>query len=442
MTASSTNPLIDIGNTTVSAFNTIKNQEASKKEVILGQTETVDNTPRHKVRVKVYTPQDKQSHTYFHSLSIDKEVSDFMGTAELKCPYDSDLMEYWEPARAYCVIYGANQGNYKILFVGRVREVRQVGYELSITLQDYGWKFKQLVSQSYANDNVINKDGYTIMRLMFKALKIDSWVISPAAKYRLKQVGINSDGNLTLNKKKVEKMPDLLKRLKKSNPQKSINKYTVYNKVKESELHNINNINYTLRYEKPTKTMKKIASEGKGQFSSGGNIYSNAYSSPSSTTGNGSGSNKNSNKSGDYSASGNPRPPADLCSYIGDSAVISAMKLVWSYNRGYANSYSSALNTVKNFANNHPQTYSSKVEPCLNTLSKYCTRPKCNNGDNAALVIMRNAKTTAQLSGASKAITSGVTSFVSKTVSTAINVASQAVNMVKNAWNTVTSWFR
>ena len=194
------NPLIDTGQVTVNAFNAIKNKEKHDKNFILGRDDnTLSKSPNHKVKVKAWTQDDDKTHTYFHSLSIDCNVDDFMGTAELKCPYDSDLMEYWEPIRQTVVIYGSNQGDYKILFIGRVRELKQDGYELVITFQNYGWKFKQLVTQSYANDNVLNKDGYTIMKLMFEALKIDSYVISESAKNRLKEVGINSDGNLTLN---------------------------------------------------------------------------------------------------------------------------------------------------------------------------------------------------------------------------------------------------
>ena len=81
---------------------------------MLGRDDNLSNTTNHSVVVYVYTPQDKQEHRYFHSLSIDKQVEDFMGTAELTCPYDSDLMAYWEPIRQTVVIYGANRGDYKI----------------------------------------------------------------------------------------------------------------------------------------------------------------------------------------------------------------------------------------------------------------------------------------------------------------------------------------
>ena len=421
VTESKENPLVDVSNVTVAAYSRIKDKQKNDKNLIFGRDDTLDNSPVNKVKVKAWTQVDNQTHTYFHSLSIDKQVEDFMGTAELRCRYDSELMEYWEPIRQTVVIYGSNRGDYKILFIGRVREVRQEGYEMCIVFQDYGWKFKQLVTQSYANDNVINKDGYTIMKLMFEALKIDSWVISPAAKSRLQQVGIDEDGNLTLNKEKVEEMPDLLKRLQTSNPKDAINKWTVKNKAKESELHNIKNINYTLKYEKPTPVMKKIASEG--DFTSGKTIYANPYSSPT-ASGNTDGTGGSSASSG-VSASGTPRPPSDLCSSIGNEAVISAMKLIWSYNRGYANDYSSARSTIINYATNSPQTYSSRAAPCLSTLSKYCSR---SDGRNAAQLVKADADWAATKSGTSKAVGGAVVS----TASTIIKGAQTRYNKVQS----------
>lgn len=413
MVESSENPLLDLGTVTVSAFNIIKNKEKNGKSAVLGISDTLENTPNKTAYVYVYTPQDKQKHKYFHSLSIDKQVEDFMGTAELRCPFDSDLMEYWEPIRNYCIIYGSNQGeaNAKILFIGRVRGVKQEGYELVIQFQDPYWKFKQLVTQSYANDNVLNKDGYTIMRLMFEALKIDSYVISESAKNRLQQVGFDEDGNLTLNKEKIEEMPDLLERLKASDPSKFVNKDTIANKLKESKEGNIKNINYTLKYEKPTPVMKKISSEGaaSGGYSAGSNIYSTNYGSASSSDGGG-----GSNGSSGLSASGNPRPPSNLCSSIGNSQVIAAMKLVWSYNRGYANDYSSAKSTIVNYARNSPATYSSRAAPCLATLAKYCSR---SDGHNAAQIIKNDADWTATQSGVTKTVTKTATNIVSGAIS-------------------------
>lgn len=245
-----------------------------------------------KAKVNIWTNTDRKTHKYFHSFDIDSQIQDFMSTCELRAPYDSDLMAYWEPIRATCVVYGSNTGNTKVLFVGRVREVKQDGYELVVTLQNYGWKFQQNVTNTFAKDAVQGKDGYTIIRSIFDVLKIDSFVISPSAIRRLKQVGYDDDGVLTYNKGvKIEEMPDLFKRIEKTNPKSMVNNYTVYNKLKEDKLGNLYNINYTLRYEKPTPVMTKLAKEN--TYKSGGEKVSKkseGSSDDSTTSGSGSSS--------------------------------------------------------------------------------------------------------------------------------------------------------
>ena len=382
------NPLIDTGNVTVNAFNAIRKKEEKDQNFLLGRDDsTVWKSPNFKVKVKAWTQVDNKTHTYFHSLSIDVNVEDFMGTAELKCPYDSDLMSYWEPIRQTVVIYGSNRGDYKILFIGRVRGVKQDGYELVIEFQNYAWKFKQLVPQSYSEDNVFNKDGYTILRLMFEALKIDSWVISPSAKNRLKQVGIDQDGNLTMNGKEIEEMPDLFKRIEESNPSKVINKNTLNNKLREKYLHNIKNINYTLKYEKPTKKMQKIASQG--NYTAGNTVYSNPYGSASGSSGGATGADTGALEKAMQGSANCSSPPAvnSICPSV-PSSLWNAIQTVYLFNRDCVNDYSSAKDAIVNFASNTANTYFSNVESCLATMAKYTTR---KDGRNAASDIQRSA---------------------------------------------------
>ena len=416
---SSENPRLDISNVTVSAFNSIREEERKTKTElrILGRDDTKSYTsPKFKTKVRAWTKTDNQSHTYFHSLSIDVNVEDFMGTAELKCPYDSDLMEYWTPITQDVVIYGSNRGPEKILFIGRVRGVKQDGYELVIEFQNYGWKFKQLVTQSYANDNVLNKDGYTIMRLMFEALKIDSWVISDAAKARLKQVGINKDGNLTVNGKEVKKIPDLLKRLQASDPSKYVNKNTLNNKLREKYLHNIDNINYTLKYEKPTPVMKKISSQG--SYSSGSNIYSNSYGSAS-AGGGGSGNSKTSGRAGSNVGKVNNCYTLDVKKHCPKvySSMWPCMKQISTYNRGCTDDWQGCWKEVSNYASGpYSKYYSAGVSPCLHTIAKNCTRSDGNNiaqklyihADNLAW----NSKAQKTLNNAGKVVANGAVGFV------------------------------
>ena len=445
------NPLIDTGNVTVNAFNAIRKKEEKDQNFLLGRDDsTVWKSTNFKVKVKAWTQVDNKTHTYFHSLSIDVNVEDFMGTAELKCPYDSDLMSYWEPIRQTVVIYGSNRGDYKILFIGRVRGVKQDGYELVIEFQNYAWKFKQLVPQSYSEDNVFNKDGYTILRLMFEALKIDSWVISPSAKNRLKQVGIDQDGNLTMNGKEIEKMPDLFKRIEESNPSKVINKNTLNNKLREKYLHNIKNINYTLKYEKPTKKMQKIASQG--NYTAGNTVYSNPYGSAGGGSGGATGGGTGALEKAMQGSANCSNPPAvnSICPSV-PSSIWDAIKTVYLFNRDCVSDYSSANGAIVNFARNYSPQYFSGVKPCLQTMAKYTTR---KDGQNAASSILSNAEGAAQLNNASRAVNSLVrtgTNYASQAVQAVSNLGNTlhdasvaTVNFLQNSWNTgvnaVASW--
>ena len=101
------NPSVDTGLTTVNAYNVLAKKRdeqenyhmalepnKSEKEYVHRWKYSHKNMNR-KVHIKAWTQDDNQYHSYFHSLSIDVQVQDFMGTAELRCPYDSSLMEYW-----------------------------------------------------------------------------------------------------------------------------------------------------------------------------------------------------------------------------------------------------------------------------------------------------------------------------------------------------------
>ena len=277
------NPLVDTSKTTSDAYLALKNKGmlTNNNERTLGVSDTKWYTsPTFKSEVYVYTPLDNQQHRYWTSMNIDVQVQDFMGTCELHAPYDSDLMAYWQPIAQFCIVYGSNNGPAKVLFVGRVREVKQDGYECVVTLQNYGWKFQQDAPAKFVQDNVTNKDGLTIIKNIFEVLKITGYTISENAAQRLKEVGINEDGNLTLNGKEVTEMPDLLKRLQaldKADMTKIMGKQVITEKEKEENLNwrDIYRLNYTLRYSEPTATMTKL--NDSSNYSAGKNVYQNVY---------------------------------------------------------------------------------------------------------------------------------------------------------------------
>lgn len=296
------NPLVDTSEATTDAYIALKNKGflETNPDKILGETDTKwYNSPVFKSQVYVYTPLDNQQHRYWTSMNIDVQVQDFMATCELHAPYDSDLMAYWQPIAQFCIVYGSNQGPAKVLFVGRVREVKQDGYECVITLQNYGWKFQQDAPAKFVEDNVKNKDGLTIIKNIFEVLKISGYTISENAAKRLKEVGINNDGNLTLNGKEVEEMPDLLKRLKsldKADMTKIMGKQVITEKEKEEQLNwkDIYRLNYTLRYSEPTATMTQL--NDSSNYKAGSNVYSTNYSGGGSSSSGSSGSSGSSSK--------------------------------------------------------------------------------------------------------------------------------------------------
>ena len=277
-------PLVDTSKATTDAYIALKDKglvTSLNPNKVLGETDTKWYTsPNFKAQVYVYTPLDKQYHRYWTSMNIDVQVQDFMGTCELHAPYDSDLMAYWQPIAQLCIVYGSNNGPAKVLFVGRVREVKQDGYECVVSLQNYGWKFQQDAPAKFVEDNVTNKDGLTIIKNIFEILKIKGYTISENAAKRLKEVGINEDGNLTLNGKEIEEMPDLLDRLKdlkKSDMTRIMGKNVITEKAKEDQINwsDVYNLNYTLRYSEPTPTMTQL--NDSSNYSAGNTVYNNNY---------------------------------------------------------------------------------------------------------------------------------------------------------------------
>lgn len=322
-----------------------------------------ESTPVHKVRVKVITNQDGKEHTYFHSMSIDAQVTDFLHTCELRCPFNWDLMEYWEPIRQSCAVYGTNQGDYKLLFVGRVRELIQDGYELSITLQNYGWKFKQDVPEKLVKDAILNNNGLDIMITIFRVLKIESFDISAAAQERLKKVGLNDEGTLVSQGEEVEEIPDLLERLKESNPKKHLSNAVVAQKARESQLYNIDDINYTLKYEEDSEELKEISSRGTGLgnqiASSQGKIIVNIA-------------------PGTFVDEGECIAPEKLFANIKSSEMIDALKKIYLFNHDCLLAYPNT--SVLSYALENPALYNSQIKPVLNQIANVSKRKDRRNG--------------------------------------------------------------
>ena len=110
-------------------------------------------------------------------------------------------MAYWQPGYMSCKIYGGIIDR-EVIFSGRVREVNQTGYEIQITIENIGWKLKQLVSPTIVR-GLVGKPVETVVKTLLSVLRI---------KYHVNLAGIS---NLRINKSNLyQSLLMLLKTLK------------------------------------------------------------------------------------------------------------------------------------------------------------------------------------------------------------------------------------
>lgn len=155
----------------------------------------------------VYTIEDEKTHTYFTSFTLDSDKNDIVTTVKLKFPYHNDLMEYWEPIRTGIIIQGG-VFDYETLFIGRVREVRQTGYEIEIMCQNVGWKFKQQIPSEFYETNMVSQPCVTAVEEIFKFLKID-YEINLEGIPDYESYNFNEDGTIEFSGNTIDKVPDL-----------------------------------------------------------------------------------------------------------------------------------------------------------------------------------------------------------------------------------------
>lgn len=149
----------------------------------------------------VKTSIDDKEHEYFTEFSYDKSIDDCMGTATLKCPWNADLMSYWEPITQTVGVKGGVYDDHW-LFIGRVDGLKTDGQEIEIQLQDIGWKFKQTMPQDFYNDKVKNKGAAEVVRTILDYLKFDGkFVIFDSTGY-----GFDEDGNLKYNNEDIKEI--------------------------------------------------------------------------------------------------------------------------------------------------------------------------------------------------------------------------------------------
>lgn len=208
-----------------------------------------------KTNIRVYSVIDKEYHEYFTEFTYDADDTEYMHTGELTAPYSNDLMGYWAPISTECIIYGSNDNNEKIIFVGRSRGIKQQGYSCVVSLQGFGWKFQEVISAELAQE-LTGLSCDVVLEIILELLKIPSYTMDEKTKFFLQQYALNDNGEVVKGTEKAERIPDLLDRIGSYSP--LMNKQTISEKLKESKSGNIKDINYTLQYTSPTPVMKKL----------------------------------------------------------------------------------------------------------------------------------------------------------------------------------------
>ena len=154
----------------------------------------------------VETFPDGLLHRYFTSVQIDADKNDITSTAVLTCPYDKQIMAYWQPGYMSCKIYGGIIDR-EVLFSGRVREVNQTGYEIQITIENIGWKLKQLVSPTIVR-GLVGQPVETVVKTLLSVLRI-KYHVNLAGISNLDQYTLDDGGSIKYKDKQVESIPEL-----------------------------------------------------------------------------------------------------------------------------------------------------------------------------------------------------------------------------------------
>ena len=159
----------------------------------------------------VETFPDGNLHRYFTSLQIDGDKNDIVTTAVLTCPYDAQLMGYWEPGRMSVRIYGG-VFDQEVLFSGRVREINHIGYEIQITCENVGWKLKQLVSPTIVK-GLVGQPVEKVVKTLLSVIKI-KYHVNLSGISNLKKYTLDDGGSVKYGDDQVESIPDLTKVIK------------------------------------------------------------------------------------------------------------------------------------------------------------------------------------------------------------------------------------
>lgn len=91
---------------------------------------------------------NNEKYQFFGDFGFDKDAEDCMGTGTLAMPYHPQLWAFWEPGFTELTVYGGTYDEER-LFHGRTRGIKQSGETIEISLQDDGWRLKQICPDAY-----------------------------------------------------------------------------------------------------------------------------------------------------------------------------------------------------------------------------------------------------------------------------------------------------
>lgn len=149
---------------------------------------------------------DGQIHRYFTSFSFDCDKNEILSTAQLKCPYDKRIIKYWEPGRMALRVYGGVFDK-ELIFGGRVREIDQNGYEITLTCENIGWKLKQNVDPELVN-NLVGQPVEDVVKALLKTLNMNYKVDLSGIK-GVKNYVLDNGASIKYKNKTVEYIPEL-----------------------------------------------------------------------------------------------------------------------------------------------------------------------------------------------------------------------------------------
>jgi hypothetical protein len=159
-----------------------------------------------KEQIVIETFPDGLLHRYLKDLQIDCDKNDIVTTCVFHFPYRNELMSYWEPANMSVRVYGGVFDK-EFLFSGRVREVKQTGYQIEVTCENIGWKLKQQIKKETL-DSLKGQPVSDVVEKIFQEVDIP-YHINLDEIPDINSYTLDDSCSVKLNNNTVEHVPEL-----------------------------------------------------------------------------------------------------------------------------------------------------------------------------------------------------------------------------------------